>query len=359
LSPLIGGFFFNLREMVKEKEREEEEKEHEHFLSILSAFEAYESESKKIIDTKLKAISYSSIPNFLKEGPYQRLSKHIGLIEKNQYLMNEIVENQQFYPPSDRIKTDQETTPRDHDKVRSTLRQFVREWSHEGKNERDECFLPIISALQHYFPNPTDTKVLVPGSGLGRLPYEIASLGYSTQGNEFSFFMLLASSYILNSCTDQVEIHPWIHSFSNMPSSKSQLQTIVIPDIKPLQNLDFSMSGGDFIEIYSRPDQLHQWDCLITCFFIDTNKNMVSYIKTIKHLLKPKGKWINLGPLLYHFEGLDKDSIEYTGQEFYENVDYFGFKILEDGEKSAVYASLDESMMKHVYHNLYFVAESL
>lgn len=345
--------------MAKENEISNDEKEYEHFLSILSAFEAYESESKQIIKTKLNAISNSSIPNYLKEGPNERLSQHFALIEKNQNLMNQIVENQPFYPQSDRIKSDQITTPRDHDKVRSTLRQFVREWSHEGKKERDESFFPIIYALQYYFPNPTDTKVLVPGSGLGRLPYEIASAGYSTQGNEFSFFMLLASSFILNSCPDQLEIHPWIHSFSNMPSSKSQLQAIVIPDIKPLQNLDFSMSGGDFVEIYSKPDQRQQWDCLITCFFIDTNKNMVSYIKTIKHLLKPKGKWINLGPLLYHFEGLDKDSVEYTGQEFYENVDYFGFKILEGGEKSGVYASLDESMMQYLYHNLYFVAESL
>lgn len=41
-------------------------------------------------------------------------------------------------------------------------------------------------------------KVLVPGAGLGRLAWELANLGYTCQGNEFSFFMLLASNFILN-----------------------------------------------------------------------------------------------------------------------------------------------------------------
>jgi hypothetical protein len=35
--------------------------------------------------------------------------------------------------------------------------------------------------------------VLVPGAGLGRLAFEVAWQGYSCQGNEYSFFMLLAS----------------------------------------------------------------------------------------------------------------------------------------------------------------------
>lgn len=43
-----------------------------------------------------------------------------------------------------------------------------------------------------------DIKILVPGAGLGRLAFEIAKLGYTCQGNEFSLFMLLASQFVLN-----------------------------------------------------------------------------------------------------------------------------------------------------------------
>jgi carnosine N-methyltransferase len=40
----------------------------------------------------------------------------------------------------------------DREKTRSTLQQFVREWSSVGKEERDACFQPLISALEHYLP---------------------------------------------------------------------------------------------------------------------------------------------------------------------------------------------------------------
>lgn len=49
-----------------------------------------------------------------------------------------------------------------------------------------------------YFSNGADINILVPGAGLGRLPYEIARRGYTCQGNEFSLFMLFASNFVLN-----------------------------------------------------------------------------------------------------------------------------------------------------------------
>lgn len=41
-------------------------------------------------------------------------------------------------------------------------------------------------------------SVLIPGAGLGRLAWEIARLGYICQGNEWSFFMLFSSNFVLN-----------------------------------------------------------------------------------------------------------------------------------------------------------------
>lgn len=41
-------------------------------------------------------------------------------------------------------------------------------------------------------------KVISPGSGLGRLPLEICLRGYQSMGNEFSYFMLILSNFILN-----------------------------------------------------------------------------------------------------------------------------------------------------------------
>lgn len=68
------------------------------------------------------------------------------------------------------------------EKVRSTIRQLVREWSSNGKSERDQSYQLIIDQLLQRLP-PTSRsdsqkpRVLVPGCGLGRLAWEIVRLG--------------------------------------------------------------------------------------------------------------------------------------------------------------------------------------
>ncbi|KAJ3515949.1 hypothetical protein NLJ89_g1445 [Agrocybe chaxingu] len=205
----------------------------------------------------------------------------------------------------------------DMDKLRSTLKQFVRDWSEEGEAERETCYKPIKEALLQHFANVTPEerrklRVLVPGAGLGRLAYDIAKLGFACQGNEFSHYMLLSSFFILNK-TDGIKCHtfyPYVHSFSNAPNKASILQGVSIPDVSPSDlpaGSNFSLVAGDFEEIYgseSDPDepQHGQWDAISTCFFIDTAKNIVNYLRIIHRILAPGGVWINLGPLLWHWE---------------------------------------------------------
>ena len=38
-----------------------------------------------------------------------------------------------------------------------------------------------------------------------------------------------------------------------------------------------------------------EWDCIATCFFIDTAHNVIEYLEKIYHILKPGGYWINIG----------------------------------------------------------------
>mgnify|MGYP003786859511 CR=1 FL=1 len=61
-------------------------------------------------------------------------------------------------------------------------------------------------------------------AGLGRLTYDIAKLGFSAQGCEFSYQMLIASNYILNYAPgkESIAIHPWALSSSNVWDAQAQ-----------------------------------------------------------------------------------------------------------------------------------------
>lgn len=87
------------------------------------------------------------------------------------------------------------------DKVRSVLRQFVRDWSVEGHVERGVAYGRVLRTLAQRWKDPLSrhsVKVLVPGAGLGRLAMEIAEMGFQSQGNEWSYSMLAASQFVLN-----------------------------------------------------------------------------------------------------------------------------------------------------------------
>jgi hypothetical protein len=65
-------------------------------------------------------------------------------------------------------------------RTREALRHFVRDWSAEGAPERATIFTPILEALADVpIEERAGRRVLVPGSGLGRLAWEISELGAS------------------------------------------------------------------------------------------------------------------------------------------------------------------------------------
>ena len=95
-------------------------------------------------------------------------------------------------------------------------------------------------------------KVLLPGAGLARLCVEVAAAGFAAQGNEFSYFMLLTASFMLNhtACSEQWMIHPWLHSNVNNVRDQDQLRGVLIPDVQPAELVQpglLSMCAGDFV----------------------------------------------------------------------------------------------------------------
>jgi hypothetical protein len=57
---------------------------------------------------------------------------------------------------------------------------LVRDWTVQGAKERQAVFPPVFDGLeQHFGANAVGKKVLVPGSGMGRLASDIADVGES------------------------------------------------------------------------------------------------------------------------------------------------------------------------------------
>lgn len=61
-----------------------------------------------------------------------------------------------------------------------TLKHYVRDWADEGAKERNEAFPCILSTLSNLRMGSSESeplKVLLPGSGVGRLGHEVTNLG--------------------------------------------------------------------------------------------------------------------------------------------------------------------------------------
>lgn len=295
----------------------------------------------------------------------------------------------------------QETaTTSDVNKANTTIRQFYRDWSAAGRREREVCYGPILRTLREIFgekPEP-DVRVLIPGAGLGRLVLDICLAGFSAEGNEISYHQLLASSWVLNHTARQEghALHPFVFQFSNLTSRSQQLQKVMIPDVHPGAAVtahttaasegretqgSMSMSASDFLVLYGNPSNHEAFHAVATVFFIDTAPNLIRYIETIRHCLKPGGVWINLGPLLWHFEhqppteksggsegggdGEPKNrgigepgSVELTEEEVLQLVGRMGFNV-EKREASVGecgYIQDPGSMLQNMYRPSHWIA---
>ncbi|CAI4050014.1 S-adenosylmethionine-dependent methyltransferase SKDI_14G2320 [Saccharomyces kudriavzevii IFO 1802] len=273
-----------------------------------------------------------------------------------EYLANlktSIQENAKFFKSvaeyamqSIKIEPEEIVRPSDMDmsKTCSLLTQVYREWSAEAISERCCSHSRLIQFLRTVEPSKTD--ILIPGCGTGRLLVDLSQLGYNCEGNEYSYHMLLVSQYFLNAglTQNQAIIYPFIHCFSHWKGNEDQLTPIKIPDIEAdsLKKGMGSMSicAGSFVDCYgrnqgtkisshytfskrmqmSRAKAENSKDVVITQFFIDTGPNILDYLDTIVHVLKPGGIWCNFGPLLYHFES--DHGVETT----YEVNPYSGFQ---------------------------------
>ena len=246
--------------------------EYRHLRSIVSAFFNYQIDSlrdvtrmerdfKSIGEKYLKKLSFNYTERIekLKHAIFQNYTFLLKIADpyKNMFKLYKASSGEVLMEPLI-------VEGKDIIKMRSTLRLFIRDWAIDGIEERNSTYKPILNELQNYFKDKSKNdfekgiNVLVPGAGLGRLMYEIAKLGFKSQGNEFSYYMLLCSNYIFNNTTKENEfvIQPLIHSFSNIYDEEAPFKKIMIPDENLAEELsktdtgEMSMVAGEFCRVY-------------------------------------------------------------------------------------------------------------
>ena len=351
--------------------------EYNHLRNIVSAFFNYQIDSlrdlarmerdfKSLTETHLKRMSfnYTERLNKLKAAIFQNYTFLLKVADpyKNMFKL--------FKGKNGEILMEPLTVEgKDIIKMRSTLRLFIRDWAIDGLEERNSTYKPILEELKNFFAKrpkkdfEEGINVLVPGAGLGRLMYEIAKLGFKSQGNEFSYYMLLCSNFIFNNTTkkDEFILQPLIHSFSNIISEESPFKKILIPDENLGEELsktdtgEMSMVAGEFCRVYK--DKINFFDSIVTCYFIDTANNIIEYIETIHNIVKLGGLWINFGPLLYHYtENESEVSIELSWEEIKHIITGFGFEFKKIEFVKTTYSSNKDSMSQRIYNCIFFNA---
>ena len=284
-----------------------------------------------------------------------------------------------------------QATSNDLDKAKSTIRQFYRDWSAEGTLERQASYGPVMQFLDSKF-SELGTRhainILVPGAGLSRLVYDLWQAGFTVQGNEISYHMLLASNWILNHviAPQRFELYPFVLDFSNLLKRSHQFQSVDIPDIHAAADFAgtvdqdrMSVTASDFIRYYSEKEQKNAFDIVATVFFVDTAPNVIRYIETVKNCLKSGGYWVNNGPLLWHFAdrappepdklvnptnlpdtmGIEAPgSFELTNEELLQLIEQQGFVVEEHETTSSGqgYIKSPNSMLQNSYVCSHWVA---
>ena len=118
--------------------------------------------------------------------------------------------------------------------------------------------------------------------------------------------------------------------------------------------------------------------CAVTVFFLDTACNLFNTLQSLYDTLDVGGKWINFGPLLWHYEDVPYDAeaddltdqtsehedrsmgLEFALEDVVELVEKIGFKFEKrESDIPCSYTHAYQSMGGFVYKCEYWVATKI
>ena len=249
------------------------------------------------------------------------------------------------------------------------LQLLTREWTEEGKNERQKTIQPIIDELKKYY-NYEDKKlmengvnILVIGSRFGRIPYELLKLGYNVEANEKCILYLLIANYIFNlSKKNESCICPRISSFCSSFTEESVTKKHYFPDVdicEDLKNIKkdkLKITKRDFeVEYYDKKDL---FECVITSFSTDETQNIINFTEIVSNVLKKGGIWINLGGIgsIYSEYGT---SIDLTWEEWKHVIIKSNFEIKKEETPVLPFCQIEGHSLPFTVGTIFFIAKKI
>ncbi|ATY66307.1 hypothetical protein A9K55_001987 [Cordyceps militaris] len=236
--------------------------------------------------------------------------------------------------------------------VDMAMGHLSRDWSTQGAKERHAVFAAIIGGLeQHFGRDGTGKRILVPGSGTGRLASDIADLGYDVTANELDYSSILAYNFLVNHTTalHQHTLQPFVTKWTHQANPSSRYSVITVPDHWP--NKAVKLVEGDFLKVFTQDGE---FDAIATLFFIDMSENVIDFLSNIHRLLKPGGLWVNLGPLKWG----TYSALQLSAEEVLQLADLLGFDVDHTSRKNidSLYAEQPETLLKFTYVTQFWTA---
>ena len=218
---------------------------------------------------------------------------------------------------------------RSYDSAAQIVTHVVRDWSAQGQTIRQSLYSWCVDMVDKYHfkeKKRIDLPILVPGSGLGRLAYELSTAGHAVEANDVSMSMVTVAEKLLNGhvAVKSKNLHPFSFDFLvNEVDSDSRYDSITFPDIDISPGKRLSYTLGDFVTTYGSTQRREKYGAVVSCFFIDTATNIYEYLAVISSALCSGGLWVNVGPVQWHQNAL----VQPSGLELKMLIQGFGFEI--------------------------------
>ena len=278
---------------------------------------------------------------------------------------------------------------------------LVRDWSADGAAQRNSCYAPILEALGPAL-SLSPQRVLVPGSGLGRLAYELASAAA-----EQSEIVAIDSNLQAQTCAANLMagkpgeascdggdaspasgqlIHPSLHVATNWASSADRLRAVRVPDVpadtlrRVQERVNVSIVVGSFPvdpmsnaldaepqrTSDSRSVEHAPFDAVATAYFLDVAVDVRATLRALHaHLQATRGVWANCGPLAFPEDagregGASGEHVRrpyaLSGDDLMALVRAAGFAVEEERWLECEYQTLPRQMVRTAASCLFFVA---